>query len=149
MKIVNWLAASAMLILTGRPALAAEDFRYINAQPERRTAAFAGALIRMPLGHLGSEARALPTARLHLGAEHVYRDRRSATAAIRYRTAGLELGLLDNAAPKLFVAGAPIRKAKGRLGISTGGAIAIGAGVMLLAILAAAAASAPPDEITP
>jgi hypothetical protein len=146
MKRKHLLAGLAAAVLAAQPALAADDFRHLEARPEHRSAAFAGARLRVPLG--GDErSREAPSARFQLGVDHVYEDRRSAAPARAYRTSGLELGFARG--PNLFVAGAPAHTARQRLGISTGGAIAIGAAVTLVALVAVAAAAGPPDEITP
>jgi hypothetical protein len=150
MKIVNAFAGIAALALVAQPALAADDFRNIETRAEHRSAAFAGARIRVPIGSGEAAERRRPSARLQLGVDHVYEDRRSASPAVAYRTSGIELGFSrSRAAPSLFVGGAPARDVQRRLGVSTGGAIAIGVGVTLIALLAAVAVTDPPETITP
>lgn len=146
----NVLAAAAALALTTQPALAADDFRNIETRADHRSAAFAGARFRVPFGTGAAERRERASARLQFGVDHVYEDRRAAAPATAYRTAGVELGFSRRrSAPTLFVGGAPAREIEQRLGISTGGAIAIGVGVTLVVLLAAVAASDPPESITP
>jgi hypothetical protein len=146
MKTRQALAALAAAALTTQPALAADDFRNLETRAEHRSAAFAGARVRLPFGGGGGERRERASARLQLGVDHIYEDRRSAAPATVYRTAGVELGFSGRrSAPTLFVGGAPARDIERRLGISTAGGIAIGAGVALVVLVAAAAASGPPD----
>jgi hypothetical protein len=146
MKATTLAAIAALLAGSAQPCFAADAFRSFG-NVEHRSSAFAGARFRVPLG--GGGERRSPTARLHLGVDHVYSDRHSAAPAVTYRTSTLELGVSRRGAPALFVGGAPAREIERRLGISTGGAIAIGAGLMLVILVAAAAAAGPPDEITP
>ena len=144
--LVRTVAGAAALLGAAQPCLAAEDFRDLSML-EHRSSAFAGARFRVPLG--GGRDREAPSARLQLGVDHVYRDRRTGASAVTHRTSGIELGVSRRGAPALFVGGAPARDLERRLGVSTGGAIAIGVGVTLVALLALVAASDPPDEITP
>ena len=143
MKTMHTLAAFATLAAAAQPALAADDFRYIEARPEHRTAAFAGARLRIPLG--AETRRARPSARLHLGMEHVYEDRRIAAPAQAFRTSALELGFSRRSGPTFFIGGAPVGEVERRVGISTGGAIAIGVGATVLAALLLVAVSDPPE----
>lgn len=136
-------AAAALLLASAQPCFAADDLRGIDSRPEHRSSAFAGARFRVPFG--GPAERQKPTARLQLGVDHIHRDTRSAAPARTYSTSGLELGVTRHGAPSLSVAGTPARQLERRLGISTGGAIAIGVGVTLVALLAVVAASEPPE----
>ena len=141
------LAAAALLLAGAQPAFAADDFRGIDARPEHRSSAFAGARFGIAFG--GPRERQRPTARLQLGVDHIYRDSRSAAPTVAFRTSALELDLSRRGSPALTVAGAGARDVERRLGISTGGAIAIGVGATLVVLLAVVAASDPPDDITP
>ncbi len=65
-------AAGAMLMLSAQPCLAADDFRSIGAV-ERRSGAFAGMTLRVPMGRQDVGA----TARLQLATVHQAYNRES------------------------------------------------------------------------
>ena len=95
------VAATAALATTAAPALAAED-RIVSHNPERRSAAFAGASFAIPFGGPRS-GRA--DARLQLTMQHRIEDRGSAAPARMLRGDGLALALSGEDGPRLSFAG--------------------------------------------
>ena len=83
----RYATAAAMAVLCAQPCLAADDMRSTGAG-ERRSGAFAGMAVRLPMGTRHREA---PTARLQLTTFHDYRDSSGATVR-SYRPRGVELG---------------------------------------------------------
>ena len=138
-------AAFAAAALVSQPVAAAEDPRSHATAVEQRTGAFAGARLRIPLG--AQRARERPSAALQLGFEHIRRDRGAGSSMTARRGSALELGFSGKEKPAFLVAGTPARTMERRLGVSTGGAIAIGAGVTLLVLVALVATSSPPEDL--
>ena len=132
--------AMAIALLGAQPCAAADDLRELSRQ-ETRTSAFAGGTIRLNLGAGHWATR--PEARLNAGFARINRDSR-AGAGPQMLVGGLALGQGKKGGPALFVGGSDVTELKQRLGMSTMGAIALGAGLTLVALLALAAAS-PPD----
>ena len=122
-RMISLAATAGTLLVALEPCIAAEDIRDLG-MPEHRAAMFAGAQLRLGMG--GAQ-RERPTARLQLGVTHSYQDRRSASPATVYRASAFELGASRRGAPAFSIAGADSREFQRRLGMSTGGAIAIGA----------------------
>lgn len=112
MRNVRFAAAAAALAMTlSQPALAAQDFRDAGAG-ERRSGAFAGVSLRVPLG---AEEKARPSARLQLTSDHRYR---TADGVRTHRPAGLELGADGLGKPEIFFNGAKLSDAERRMGLS-------------------------------
>jgi hypothetical protein len=106
MKLAGAFLAAAMPV--AQPCLAAEDFRDLGTEP-RRTAAFAGASLRIPLG---TARPAAPAARLQLGLAHPVRDGRGPRPAL------FELGATRFGKPAFYVGGREVGETRRRLGIS-------------------------------
>lgn len=125
-------AATAAILLCAQPCLAADDFRSLGAT-ERRSGAFAGMTVRMPL----DRQRAKPTARLQLTTVHQSYDRSSGLSGRTIMPAGLELGLGRSAKPTLFVGGRSTADIEEKLHVkgSSGTTILIVGGVLLLAVV--------------
>ena len=140
-------AAFAAAALVSQPVSAADNSRSHVAAAEQRAGAFAGARLRIPIG--ARQTRERPSASLQLGFEHIRRDLGPGSGMTARRGSALELRFSDKAKPALLAGGAPVRKVERRLGVSTDGAIAIGVGITVLALLALAVASGPPEDITP
>lgn len=87
MSATRLITAATMALICAQPCLAADDMRGIGAG-ERRSGAFAGMAVRLPIGTRHREA---PTARLQLTTFHDYRDASGATVR-SYRPRGVELG---------------------------------------------------------
>lgn len=119
-------------MLCAAPCMAAEDFRTFGSG-ERRSAAFAGANVRLELGR----KIAAPTARLQLTMTHSYEDRRSAAPARRFGGRGLELGLAQGKQPAFFLNGRDFASTQRRLGLNgTTKPLLIVAGVLIAAAVA-------------
>ncbi len=101
-------------MLCASPCMAAEDFRNFGAG-ERRSAAFAGANVRLELGRKITA----PTARLQLAMTHSYEDRQSAAPARKFGGRGLELGLGQGKQPALFLNGQEAKKPDKKLGLGS------------------------------
>lgn len=133
--------AAAALAFPGSAAFAAEDFREPGAV-RSHASAFAGASFRIALG---SRTPARAQARLHAGFRHRNGADMSSFDGRGTFLTGLSLGGGRHGKPALYMGGTEMGQLKDRLGVSTGGAIAIGAGVTLLALVALAASSDKPD----
>lgn len=132
-------AMVAMAILATQPcAVGAQDF-YSN---ERRSSAFAGMKINMPIGQRKQEK---PTARLQFTTHHEFRDLR--TGELRtVRPAGLELGVAHTGNVTLTIGGREAPKVGNQLGVSgTGKTVLIIGGVVLVGLILAVAAAPAPD----
>ena len=143
LRIRSAAAFAAASSIAFHPCLAADDFR-ASAFTEQRTAAFAGASLRIPLG---AREAARPSLRLQLTPAYYSRD--PATSAIRSRRPeGLEIGA-SGGRPALFVAGQPASGLERRMnaGGSTGTTLLIVGGVVVVAVLlvAVAASNVPPS----
>ena len=121
-KSISLAAAAGTLLLAAQPCVAADDIRDVG-MPMHQTAMFAGGNLRLAFD---GRHRARPTARLQLGVTHSYHDLHSASPPIVYRSAAFELGASRRGAPALAIGGTDVRQFEQRLGIGTGGAIAIG-----------------------
>jgi hypothetical protein len=129
------IAAAAVAMIAVTPCLAAQDVRDTGSS-ELRSAAFAGANLRMPLG----TKAARPTARLQLTTIHSFEDRQSASATRTYRAPGLELGFATKRGAAMFINGQDVAQTKRKLGINgstntlliIGGVIVAGAAAYLL-----------------
>ena len=143
-RMISLVAAAGTMLLAIQPCIAAEDVRDLG-MPGHQTAMFAGANLRLGLGGAHRER---PTARLQMGLTHTYRDPRSASPATVYRVNSFELGASRSGAPVLAIGGTDVRQFEQRLGMSTGAAIALGAGalVALVAVAFAAGGSTVPDD---
>ena len=104
--------ASAMLV--AQPCLAAEDLRDAGSG-QRRSSAFAGASLRIPLG---AARPAAPAARLQLGWRHDPRDSRGGSLARQSHPATFELGVTRLGKPAFYVGGRELAETRRRLGIS-------------------------------
>jgi hypothetical protein len=133
-------ALATTLMLVAQPGVAAELMGDGTPMPHR-TSAFAGGTVRLALQ---GEARKLkPDARVHLGFAHQRGARGSTTGD--FVVSGLSVGAGRKGKPTLFLGEAEALDIRNQLGVSTGGAIAIGVGITLLALVAVAAAAGPPD----
>lgn len=132
--------AAAMLAVVAHPGAAAELLG--DGTPvAHRTSAFAGGTVRLALR--GEAGTLKPDARLHLGFAH--QRGVGGSAAAELAVTGLSFGAGRKGKAAMFLGGVEARDMNERLGVSTGGAIAIGAGATLLALIAIAAAAGPPD----
>jgi hypothetical protein len=134
-------AASAAAMLISQPCLAADDHRDIGAR-ERRSGAFAGLNVRLPMGK-GNPGKA--SAKVQLTTLHQYRT--GAGAVVRaYRPDGLELGLSRSGGASLSIAGQDLRRANERVALkgSTTTYLIVG-GVLLAVVVLAMVASAIPQ----
>ncbi len=121
-------AAGAMLMLGAQPCLAADDMPGLG-QLERRSGAFAGANLKMPLG---ARKAANPTARLQLGMRHVQRDSAGRLPTRTQQIGLLELGGAGSGKPALFVGGRNVAKVEKRMGlVGTTGILLLAAGAAL------------------
>lgn len=134
--------AAVSLAWTSSAAFAAEDFREPAMGRNSHVSAFAGASLSIGLG---SRTPQKPEARLHAGFRHREAAQLSAIGGRGTFLTGLSLSEGRKGNPALHLGGTEVGQFKERLGISTGGAIAIGVGVTLLALVAVVAASDPPD----
>jgi hypothetical protein len=115
--------------------MAAEDFRDTGSGM-RRSAAFAGANVRLPLG----AKVATPTARLQVTMTHIYENRQSASPTRMFKAAGFELGAGANKGATLFMNGRDVSRPKRKLGFNgssntlliVGGVLLAGAAAFLL-----------------
>lgn len=134
-----------LAILGTQPCFAAQDVRPLRPG-EQRSAGFAGAQIRMPLG---GKSAAKPTARLQLGMTHSSRPMDFAAPARTYRVSALELGASHGGKPNLYVGGqraSDVQKRLGARGDSGTTLLIVGGVVVGLAILALIASAADDDE---
>jgi hypothetical protein len=139
-------AIAAMLAMAAQPCLAADDFRAAGAG-ERRSSAFAGVRLRLPLGAENPER---PSARLQVATFHDYRDASGATVR-SHRSQGVELGLSGGRAPALFVGGRNVAATRERLEASgsTRTLLIVGGVVIVAVVVLAAVASAMPTAGPP
>ena len=119
-------------MLLAQPCLAASDLRD-TAATERRSSAFAGVRLRLPMGE-GNPER--PSARLQLTTFHDYRDASGAMVHTN-RPDGLEFGVGERRRLSLRIAGQDIARQEERLGVdgSTKTIIIIGAVVLAAIVL--------------
>lgn len=138
-------AALAALLLAAQPCAAADDFRDSSATP-RRTAAFAGAGLTIPLGASG---KARPEARLQLSPARLAGSGYGQSRGAR----GLELGLGPAGKPALYLGGRPTAEIGRRLqlggGKGTTTLLIVGAVVVGVVLVAAAVAGAQPTPGPP
>ena len=143
---MSWLtrssAAAAAFLLSAQPCLAADDFRSTGAV-ERRSGAFAGLTVRLPIGESGA---ANPSARLQLATIYESHDRESRLSGRSYRAAGLELGLSNSAEPAIYIGGRNAAEVERKLGVkgSTTTVLLIAGGLLVTVLLLASLASAAP-----
>lgn len=135
---VGALVAAAIFAI--QPCAAAEDFTGFNSS-ERRSAAFGGLNVRIPLSH---STKVKPRARLQLSTVHHLRDSRSGEVRT-FRPAGLELGASKAGAPALYLNGQNSADAQKRLGIGGAGTTLLVVGGVLLVLVVVALASSPPQ----
>ena len=102
------VAAAAMMVAT--PCLAAELPR-LQDEGARRSGGVAGAYFKVPLGG-GARAKG-PKAGLRLAAVHDYRHAGAQNARV-VQTDGLDLRLLGDRKPTLYLGGQPVTGEKGR-----------------------------------
>ena len=141
-RVLNALAAGAVAAMAAQPCLAADDMRDAGAG-ERRSSAFAGLSVKVPVGRSGGSRET--TARLQISTVHETRDARSGSVR-SFRPAGLELGLGAKGKAALYLNGQETKAIERKLGIggSTTTLIVIG-GIVVLVLIVAAAASAVPQ----
>jgi hypothetical protein len=133
-------------MLIAQPCLAAGEIHSDGAS-ERRSGAFAGVRLRLPLGE-GNPER--PSARLQLTASHEYRNAAGATLRST-RPDGIELGFRERSRLSWRIGGQDMGRQDERLGVSgstktilTIGAIIVVA-VVMIPILTADEIPGPPD----
>ena len=138
MKYAAGIAAAAML--AAQPCAAADDFRE-RRTAETRSGAFAGFRLRVPLD-AGRPHR--PQARLQLTTISSLGEAGGATTTLY--APGVELGAGRRGGVALSVAGRDVREMEERLGVggSTGTALLIVGGVVLVVLVLAAVAEATP-----
>ena len=133
------LLAAVQALAAATPVQAAE-LSPDRSAASQRSGGFAGARLRVPLGRAGRE-----TVRAGLAVAPVVQDART-DGSLRTRFGeGLELGFAGSAEPRLALGGTPVRQLVGgragpdgrRLGVSTFGWVAIGVGVVVVAVVAA------------
>lgn len=141
MKRMNYAAALvAAGVIALQPCAAAEDFRDFNPT-HRRTSAFAGVNVRLPLD---ARTQAKPPARLQLTAAYSAMDAR--TGAIQtLKGQGLEIGAGAKGKPALYLNGQSTAEMKQKLELGSTGTTLLVVGGLLLVLLVVAAASVPPE----
>lgn len=146
MRLVELLAAGAATLLCAQPCLAADD---VLDRPvvERRTAAFAGLNLRLPIGPSAGQR---PSARLQLTSYDRATSAVGATAR-RDRGPGLELGFDRLGRASAFVGGQPVRQSRERLnaGGSTTTWLIVGGVIVAVVLVAAVVASGMPTAGPP
>jgi hypothetical protein len=140
MPVKKYAAGIAVAMLAAQPCAAAEDPRDRRA-PETRSGGFAGFSLRVPLDRDGSRR---PTARFQLTTTTSSRDADGASTTRFAR--GVELGADRRGRLALSVGGQDLRQAEERLGVggSTGTALLIVGGVVLVVYVLATVAAATP-----
>lgn len=120
---------TAASFLAAQPCAAGSDAAGLT---ERRTSAFAGVNVRMPLG--GAKA-ARPSARLQLTSSYIVRDARSGSVAT-FKPQGLEIGAARNGAPAFYMNGRSKAEMQKKFGLtgSTSNTVWIILGVTLVAV---------------
>lgn len=138
MPVMRYAAAAAAAMLTAQPCAAADDFRE-RRNVETRSGAFAGLALRVPLDEGRSQR---PQARLQFTGVSNVREAGGATTT-RYAP-GVELGA-GRRGVLVSVAGRDVREMEERLGVggSTGTALLIVGGVVLIVFVLAALADGP------
>lgn len=141
MRFPKALFVCAAAALAAQPCLAAEIVGP-DGDVERRSAAFAGASLSVPIGGAGRERA--PSARLQLGMTH---DLRGTNGERRRLRAGLvELGLGRSGQPAYFVGGRDVDEIGERLNVKgkTTTLLIVGGVLVLGVVILAAVASAQP-----
>lgn len=133
-------AATAAALLMTQPCLAAPDFRDTTAT-ERRSSAFAGVRLRLPIGTGHAER---PSARMQLSTIHEYRNASGATVR-SVRPDGLELGLNQRGRLAFSVAGQDVRQTQEQMRLGGGTSTYLIIGGVVLAVVILAVALAPPS----
>ncbi|HZF96388.1 MAG TPA: hypothetical protein VEZ20_16115 [Allosphingosinicella sp.] len=123
-------AAAAAAMLVAQPCFAAGAFQGDGAS-ERRSGAFAGVRLRLPLGE-GNPER--PSARLQLTTSHEYRNAAGATVRT-IRPDGVELGLRERGAVSWRIGGQDIGRRDERLGINGSTKTLLTIGVIIVAVV--------------
>jgi hypothetical protein len=134
------LSIAAAAMLAAQPSHAAEDFGD-GRTTQVRAGGFAGLSLRVPLD--GARSRR-PTARLQVTG---IRQMRDASGATRTTWAeGVQLGAGRGGRPTLTIAGQDPFRTRDRLGVhgSTGTALLIGGGIVLIVFVLASVADAMP-----
>ena len=103
-------ASAAMLVLAAQPCLAAEDIRN-QVDMERRSAMFAGATMRLPLGPAAAHR---PSVRLQLTARYT-NESHAAAPTIVAQPAGFEFGATRSGAPSFYIGGLSLRQFQRRI----------------------------------
>lgn len=138
-------SAAAILMLVTQPCLAAEDMRQPSSM-QQRIGTWAGGSIRVPLGVGPRGLTARPEARLQLGFTRNFRSDVGANPQGNLHVAAFELGASRKGGAAFYMAGRPVGEFRQKLGMNTGTAIAIGGGVLLVALAIAFATTKPvPD----
>jgi hypothetical protein len=130
MRAGNLAGVVAALALAAQPALAAD---LVDDRPAmRRTTMFVGASMRLDL----DQRRPRPVARLQAGMAPV-----PAPGQIAFRRGGLELGVTGRKA-RMYLAGQDAQALRNRMGVGTTETVLlVGAGVLVLLVVVAAAAT--------
>jgi hypothetical protein len=137
-------AAAAATMLIAQPCLAASEIRGDGAT-DRRSGAFAGVRLRLPIG-MGNPER--PSARMQLTTFHDYRNAAGATVR-SFRADGVEFGVDDRGRASLMVAGQDVARRDDQmvLNASTKTYLIIGGVVVAVLVLALVAASSVPPSV--
>ena len=134
-------AALAAGMLVAQPCAAADDFRGTSGL-ERRTSAFAGMSVRLPLG---ASERSKPTARLQFTTAASTRDARTGSMET-LRAQGVEIGAGKAGKPALFLGGRSAAELKQQHGLkSTTGTILLVGAVVVVGVVLLAAFTIPPQ----
>jgi hypothetical protein len=123
-------AAASAAMLIAQPCFAAGELQSDGAT-ERRSGAFAGVRLRLPLGE-GNPERA--SARLQLTTSHEYRNASGATVR-SIRPDGIELGLRDRSRLSWRIAGQDMGRQDERLGVSGSTKTLLTIGVIIVAVV--------------
>ncbi len=134
-------AEAAVFLLSAKPCLAADDFRSTGAV-ERRSGAFAGMSVRVPMGQEGAK----PSARLQLATVHQAYDRESRLSGRTLRASRIELGLSGSAKPAFYIGGRNAAEVETKLQLKGSGTtiVLVGAAILVSVLLLASLASAVP-----
>jgi hypothetical protein len=131
-------AAAAATMMISQPCFAAVGLQSDGAS-ERRTAAFAGVRLRLPMGAANPER---PSTRLQITTFHDYRDATGATVR-SFRADGVELGLRESGGLSWRIGGQDIGRRDERLALSGSAgtiltiALVVVAAVVLIPVLTA------------
>jgi hypothetical protein len=127
------LAAGALSVVSASPCVAAPDDRFDWQGTERRSGAFAGMAVKMPMG---AGQKSIPTARLKLGFTQSYRAANGIPSRTSFHGSALELGLKAGE-PMLFIGGQSTKSLQRRAQLNGGNSWLYIAGGVAVAAAAA------------